>query len=77
MQSDPPEFFGIYTRPYGWATNVAVLYRLMNAQVAFRPNLEIRELIFADPLAPPEGTTAGTRRRLAELTAGTPPSPYW
>jgi len=77
VESDPPEFFGLYSRPYGWATNVVALYRLTNARVTFRPNLEVRELIFVDPAAPPEGTTMGTRRRLAELVNHTPPSPYW
>jgi len=77
VESDPPELFGLYTRPYGWATNVIALYRLTNARVTFRPNLEVRELIFVDPAAPPAGTTMGTRRRLAELVNRTPPTPFW
>ena len=31
----------------------------------------------ADPASPPLGTEAGALRRLAELTCGTAPSPYW
>ena len=77
VESDPPELFGLYSQSYGWATNVVVLYRLTNARVTFRPNLEVRELVFVDPLAPPEGTTGGTRRRLAELVHETPLNPYW
>ncbi len=77
VESDPPELFGLYCRRSGWATTVIALYRLANARVSFRPNFEVRELAFADPAAPPEGTTPGTRRRLAELAAGTPPNPFW
>ncbi len=77
VRSDPPLFFGLYTRRSGWATNVVVLYRLMNAQVEFRPNFEVREITFADPANPPQGTSAGTARRLAEFSRQTPPDPYW
>lgn len=38
---------------------------------------EIAETGFFDPLAPPEGTTAGTRRRLAEIFGGQPVSGDW
>jgi hypothetical protein len=45
--------------------------------VNFRPNLEIREICFADPGAPPEGCTPATRRRLAELAGGGEPTHHW
>ncbi|HEX4303781.1 MAG TPA: NUDIX domain-containing protein [Rhizomicrobium sp.] len=77
VQSDPPIFYGLFTRPAGWATNVVALYSLMNAQVEFRPNFEVREIVFADPANPPPNTSAGTRRRLAEIVGKTPPSIYW
>ncbi|MEJ0041170.1 MAG: NUDIX domain-containing protein [Rhizomicrobium sp.] len=77
VQSDPPRFFGLYTRRAGWATNVMVLYLLTNARVRFRPNLEVREIIFVDPAAPPPGTSPGTLRRLAEFVGKTPLNPYW
>jgi 8-oxo-dGTP pyrophosphatase MutT (NUDIX family) len=77
VQSDPPVFFGLYTRRAGWATNVIVIYRLMNAVVEFRPNLEVREMFYADPASPPAETTSGTARRLAEYSGKRPPSPYW
>ncbi|HEY1631666.1 MAG TPA: NUDIX domain-containing protein [Rhizomicrobium sp.] len=76
IHSSPPEFLGLYTRKVGWATNVVVLYRVRDAVLDFRPNLEIREILYADPKSPPPGTTAGTRRRLAELL-GAEPSPHW
>lgn len=74
---DPPVFFGLYTRRAGWVTNVVAVYRLMNAEVDFRPNLEVRELRFVDPSSPPEGTMQGTLRRLAEYSGKAPQSPYW
>ncbi|HEY0265707.1 MAG TPA: NUDIX domain-containing protein [Rhizomicrobium sp.] len=69
-------FFALYTRKAGWATNVIALYRITGAAVAFRPNLEIRDICFADPRNPPPDTSPATLKRLQEL-CGTPPSPYW
>jgi 8-oxo-dGTP pyrophosphatase MutT (NUDIX family) len=71
------EFLGLYTRGAGWATNVIALYRVTGAQVAFKPNFEIREICFADPVALPSGVTPATARRLAELSGAVPVSPYW
>jgi 8-oxo-dGTP pyrophosphatase MutT (NUDIX family) len=76
-RADPPVLMGIYTRRSGWATNLIALYRLTNAEVAFRPNREIREIVFVDPAAPPPDTAAGVRRRLAEHLGAAPPSPFW
>ena len=47
--SDPPEFVGLFTRRVGWATNVVALYHIKGAEIAFRPNFEIREILCADP----------------------------
>ena len=77
VRSDPPEMFGIYTRHTGWATNVIVVYRLMNAEVEFKANFEVREIVRVDPAAPPPEATPGTRRRLAEFVGKTPLSPFW
>ena len=41
------------------------------------PNLEILECRFFPLDALPEGTTDATRRRLAEIADGGPPSPDW
>lgn len=70
------EFFGLYTRRLGWATNVVALYRV-SGTVDFRPSLEIAEICFADPDALPPGTGAATVRRLNELRGRVAPSPYW
>ena len=77
IRADAPQFVGIFSRRAGWATNVVILYRLMNAQVDFTPNFEVREICFADPANPPPGTAAGTVRRLGEFSRKAPPGPYW
>ena len=76
LRGGVPEFFGLYVRAAGWATSVVALYRVHGASVNFRPNLEIREICFADPLSPPDGCTPATLKRLAEL-GGDAPSSYW
>ncbi|HEY0104670.1 MAG TPA: NUDIX domain-containing protein [Rhizomicrobium sp.] len=77
VRADPPAFFGLYTRPAGWVTNLVVLYRLMNCEVEFRPSLEVRELVFVDPRDLPPGVLRGTRRRLAEHCGAAPIDPFW
>lgn len=77
LKSDPPVFFGLYTKRGGWATNVVAVYRLMNAEVEFRRNLEVRAIQFVDPRHPPDRTSRGTRRRLAEFTGEIPTTPFW
>ncbi|HEY0283191.1 MAG TPA: NUDIX domain-containing protein [Rhizomicrobium sp.] len=72
-----PEFVGIFTRKVGLASNVIALYRVREARFDFKPSLEVREIVLADPASPPPGTAGGVRRRLAELTGQTPQSPYW
>ena len=77
VTSAEPELVGMFSRRAGWATNVVLLYRLDNAGVAFTPNFEVREILFVDPKSPPPGTSAGTRRRLAEFASNTPPALTW
>jgi 8-oxo-dGTP pyrophosphatase MutT (NUDIX family) len=70
-------FFGLYNRRAGWASNVVALYRVTGASVNFRPNLEVREICFADPYHPPPGCSDATLRRLRELAGAVAPSPVW
>lgn len=77
VRAKPPVFVALFTRRSGWATNVVALYRMDEAEVEFRKNLEVREIIFCDPANPPPGTSGGTRRRLAEFVNKTPPDPFW
>ncbi len=77
VRSTEPEFFGLYTQKVGWIANVIALYRLRDAEAAFRKNLEIREMLWTDPAGPPAGTTVATLRRLAELTGKAAVTPIW
>ena len=74
---DALELFGLYTRKVGWTTNVVALYRVRNATIAFKPNVEISEIAEIDPRDPPPDTSPATRRRLAEFTGAAPISPMW
>jgi 8-oxo-dGTP pyrophosphatase MutT (NUDIX family) len=71
------ELFGLYTRKSVLATNVIALFRVRDAILSFKPNLEVREIVFADPAAPPPGTAPGVLRRLAELRGEAPQSLFW
>ncbi len=76
-ESTAPTFVALYSQRVLWITNVIVLYRLRNARIDFKPNVEIREAQFFDPANLPEGTTDATRRRIAELNGDVPRTPYW
>ena len=77
VRSSPPEFVGLYSRRTGWVTDVIALYRIDNAEFNFRSNLEIREVQFVDPVAPPDGTPPSVRRRLSEFARLQPQSAHW
>jgi len=77
VRSSPPQFVGLYSRRTGWVTNVIALYRVDDAEFSFRPNFEIREVQFADPVAPPDGTPPSVRRRLLEFARLQPQSAHW
>ena len=77
ISSAAPELIGIYTRKAGWVTNVIALYRVADVELAFRPNWEVREILFADPHAPPPDTAPGSLRRLMEFTTGGPRDAFW
>jgi 8-oxo-dGTP pyrophosphatase MutT (NUDIX family) len=70
-------FFSLYTRRAGWVTSAVALYRIEGAKLDFRPNLEIREICFADPLVPPADASPATLRRLKELTGTAVPADFW
>ena len=77
LSSAVPVLHGLYTRTVGIATNLVALYRVAEAKIAFAPNVEIAEIQWTDPSAPPDDASPGTLRRLAELNGTKPASPYW
>ena len=77
LRGGTAEFFALYNRRAGWASNVVALYRVTGAAVNFRPNFEVVEICFADPAHPPDGCSDATLRRLAELRGAAAPSTAW
>jgi len=69
-------FLGHHVRRVLWLSHVVALYRIEGATIAFRPGLEIREILWAHPSAPPPGLSPATARRLAEQ-AGAPVTSQW
>lgn len=77
VKSSPPELFGIYLRRAGrWSDHIA-LYVVRNVEVNFRANHEIAEIRFAATDALPDGTSDGTRRRLAEFAGRAERATLW
>lgn len=71
------QMVALYARKAGWVSAPVAFYKIEGGIVNFRPNLEIRAVCFADPLAPPDGTVPAALRRLAELSGKVAISPYW
>ncbi len=65
-----------YARKTLWMGDVVALYRIEGGRVDFKPSFEVPEILWADPAAPPRGTTPATVRRLAEFN-GAPCDPQW
>jgi len=78
--TSPPDLVGIYSNHFLFPNDHVVLYRVRPGtwqQGKATSVGEIAESGWFDPLAPPQGTTAGTRLRLAELYDGASQSHYW
>ncbi len=76
---DPPRLFGFYFNKAVSRRDHVALYVLTKVvQTAPRsPDREIAETGFFPPDALPDGVTAATRRRIAEVLSGLPPAPRW
>lgn len=76
----PPGLVNAYSNQLVFPGDHVLLYRVSwGSWEAMTPTSrgEIAEILWADPAAPPEGTTQGTRMRLEEIYGGLPPSDYW
>ena len=69
--------FGLYSRRVWWLTHITALYLIKGATIDFRPNLEVRDILWAHPEVPPPDAAPATLRRLAELAQKAVPSPRW
>jgi ADP-ribose pyrophosphatase YjhB (NUDIX family) len=73
-----PELFQVYFNTSASRRDHVVFYRVTVEQTAPRlPDREIVECGFFAPDALPEGTTAATHRRLAELSRERQPDHFW
>lgn len=73
-----PLLFGIYLNDAQFPGDHVACFVVRNfRQEPFTPNLEIAEARFFPSGTLPDGTSAGTRRRIAEVFGGTEPSPEW
>jgi 8-oxo-dGTP pyrophosphatase MutT (NUDIX family) len=76
---DRPDFHGLFFNPAGSARDHVAVFvvRSFRQDTAPVPDREIVAHGFFSPQALPEGTTGGTRRRIAEVTAGAAISEQW
>jgi ADP-ribose pyrophosphatase YjhB (NUDIX family) len=77
--SSPPELFGFYSNHVSFPGDHVALFVIRDWRRLrdVKPNAEIAEAGFFSPSALPEGTTAGTQRRLAEVLGGAARQPIW
>ncbi len=75
---EAPVFHGIFLNDRQFpGDHVACFVLRRFRQESFTPNSEIAEARFFPAAALPEGTTPGTRRRIAEVLDGRPPARDW
>ncbi|AQS61130.1 RNA pyrophosphohydrolase [Rhizobium rhizogenes] len=78
VAASTPQLFHVYLNLEGSNRDHVALYRLEVSQTApKKPDHEIAESGFFDLSALPEGVTAATRRRLAELAGETEIADHW
>lgn len=75
---EEPQLFGFYLNDAKFrGDHVALMAVRAYRQHVFKPGLEIAEARFFPLEALPEGTTSGTRRRIAEVTGNLPAAATW
>ena len=76
----PAQLIGIYSNHRYMRNDHVAVYRVSheNWTACGDPiGYEISEIIWCDPLSPPEDATPGTKRRLEEVFGTRPPSTHW
>ncbi len=75
----PPRLFGLYYNPVHSSRDHVALYVVRDFRRIAEPvrGFEIADFGFFPAADLPEGTTSGTRARIAEVLGGRPPSPRW
>ncbi|MDR3496143.1 MAG: NUDIX domain-containing protein [Ancalomicrobiaceae bacterium] len=80
LLAEAPRLFGVYHNARISRRDHVLLYTVERPRpgpVAWKPTAEIREIGFFALEALPEGTSAATRRRLAEVIDGLAPADVW
>ncbi|PZF78441.1 hypothetical protein DK847_01075 [Aestuariivirga litoralis] len=78
VAEEAPQLHGIYLNDAQFVGDHVACYILRRfREQGFTPGAEIAEARFFPVSALPDGTTPGTRRRIAEVIGGTAPSALW
>jgi 8-oxo-dGTP pyrophosphatase MutT (NUDIX family) len=78
IAEEEPQLHGLFLNEANFkGDHVAVLVLRQFQQEPFKPTVEIAEARFFPADALPEGTTGGTRRRIAEVVGGAAIAPLW
>ena len=78
VAEEEPHLHGIFLNDAQFrGDHVACFVVRRYREAGFRPGAEIAEALFFPVEALPEGTTAGTRRRISEVLQGLPPPAAW
>lgn len=72
-----PRLFGVYANFEVFPGDHVAVFEIDDWRGKLRRSIEIAEWGFFDPDALPDGTTAGTRRRLEELIGGADRGAMW
>jgi ADP-ribose pyrophosphatase YjhB (NUDIX family) len=73
-----PKLFAVYSHEREFRGDHVLLYIVQEFEAGeFLPSLEVRQARFFDRKGLPEGITAGTKRRIAEVLDNQPPEAFW
>ncbi len=74
----PADLVGIFSNHRTFRNDHVLFFRAQNWRTVTPTSVgEIEEILWVDPLRPPEDTTPATRRRLDELFGGAPVADHW
>jgi 8-oxo-dGTP pyrophosphatase MutT (NUDIX family) len=78
VAAEPLALHGLFSNHANFPGDHVAVYVLRRfTREAWSPNAEIAEAGFFPQNVLPEGTTGGTRRRIAEIAGGLPPQDIW
>ena len=73
-----PVFHGLFSNDTKFRGDHVACFVIRNfSRQVWKPTVEIKEAAFFPVTGLPDGTTGGTKRRIAEIIDGTAPSAHW